>query len=799
MLLSAVMLLGGCAKQEIDGNGGGKLDLSKTAPVELKTIRLTDGGADAAPQSRAGGETPMPVGATFRLYAFEKGRTAIEELITSRTYTITNNAGTALMDADQPDLYLPLGDVDIYLVGPVTAYVGGNLTDIAGAGGVNPHRGIDLVASKTPVEIIAGENSLTLAALEHRMTKAEVVVATNSDGVYENLVLEKATIASQAATSTFAFGENGGTIAPATGTEVYTMPTPQNITTTGGLPTWSCTEYLIPQPQKDFKIEVEFTCNQKASGEEAAGSTLKYRQSGFASATMTGGTHQRFTAMPLTPIDIIWRLSILPWVDEAGPDVPTGNPDLLFDFRGTDAPITIGTKQYWPDRSGNGNHAELTGTMKYHPTGKYYYQEGAKGAGKLLLPDNLDATTSTGFTYEVLFTSDSPTVNEGMPVHLSSNGKYRDFTVFMPYKDNSIYFDTGGDATGEATFASRLAYNTSDAGDKDLMKVMQTYTFRLDKANKEMKIFRNGKTLATNTDKPGVMPVAFTKNTMWSNATSGMCLYSARMYRRKLSDAEVAAGAAADKATYTGIAQNTDYVQGGLVLDLRGDDGGPKTTTYAGRSITYWQDNSKAANHAEIIGGIGQAGTITYDATEKKYTFPGKKTNYMRLINTLGKTNDFTLELVAKGKDTEAALIYFSYTGADGSDNSRQVLVHFPYVNTFYFSSPNLERIVVPVANLPYPITTAPQQGSFTRRHGVSNGIQAFINGAPVGSPARGNTPLRELSYCLIGAQVTPQGGGAGQPFTGEVYAIRFYNRALTEQEMRHNYMIDKDKYNLNK
>lgn len=39
--------------------------------------------------------------------------------------------------------------------------------------------------------------------------------------------------------------------------------------------------------------------------------------------------------------------------------------------------------------------------------------------------------------------------------------------------------------------------------------------------------------------------------------------------------------------------------------------------------------------------------------------------------------------------------------------------------------------------------------------------------------------------------------GGSSYYFGGEIYSIRVYNRALTKDELLHNYNYDKEKFNI--
>ena len=72
-----------------------------------------------------------------------------------------------------------------------------------------------------------------------------------------------------------------------------------------------------------------------------------------------------------------------------------------------------------------------------------------------------------------------------------------------------------------------------------------------------------------------------------------------------------------------------------------------------------------------------------------------------------------------------------------------------------------------------------------------------YQNGAKYEVTAAGTIAKpQENSTMMIG--VNPKGSNPAQDyFVGKVYAVRIYNRALSEDEVLHNYQVDKRRYQM--
>jgi hypothetical protein len=88
-----------------------------------------------------------------------------------------------------------------------------------------------------------------------------------------------------------------------------------------------------------------------------------------------------------------------------------------------------------------------------------------------------------------------------------------------------------------------------------------------------------------------------------------------------------------------------------------------------------------------------------------------------------------------------------------------------------------------------YPLANGKYHMVGTRENGV---MKLYLNGVLVNSGTRSNSIATDINY-RIGADVN----GAGEPFTGDIYVVKAYSRALTADEVRNNYNHYKTRFNL--
>jgi len=73
----------------------------------------------------------------------------------------------------------------------------------------------------------------------------------------------------------------------------------------------------------------------------------------------------------------------------------------------------------------------------------------------------------------------------------------------------------------------------------------------------------------------------------------------------------------------------------------------------------------------------------------------------------------------------------------------------------------------------------------------------AYYDAAQIGTYAGTSIVYNNNCGFNIGADSAGTQYGIEHPFIGKIYCVRIYNRALSADEIQHNYKIDKERFNL--
>lgn len=226
---------------------------------------------------------------------------------------------------------------------------------------------------------------------------------------------------------------------------------------------------------------------------------------------------------------------------------------------------------------------------------------------------------------------------------------------------------------------------------------------------------------------------------------------------------------------YKNLSKNLGYVTEGLVAHY---DGIKNTAMGHSASSVMWKDLSGNGNDGTIYGGIWNEEALDFDGIDDWVS--------------LGEMNypNITLEIVAVCSNTGATspITYignFEYGGYGieqyPKDNANTMSA---YLNTTY-----TKRIS----------NNAFQKDKKYSLSGVydTTTLSLFENGQKVSGNTTGNLGFpRNNTVMAIGAN--PNGNNAtGGYLKGKVYCARIYNRALTDEEVRKNYEIDKIRFGI--
>lgn len=217
-----------------------------------------------------------------------------------------------------------------------------------------------------------------------------------------------------------------------------------------------------------------------------------------------------------------------------------------------------------------------------------------------------------------------------------------------------------------------------------------------------------------------------------------------------------------------------DYIKNGLVLHL---DGYRNTRSGHNQSAYVWEDLSGNYNDGNLNGFSGistisgwQNDKLAFDGINDTVTVP--------LTDNL-KVLDQTLEIVIKRRSivkNDRSIYIETWTGFTMEFNPDNSISYGRSSNGGYLRASELI-----VLNKVYSIV-----GCF------SNGIQnIYINNKNSGSKNTTPDPYQSAPIS-IGAYIS------NYFLDGEIYAIRMYNRQLTQEEINTNYQLDKIRFNLN-
>ncbi len=221
-----------------------------------------------------------------------------------------------------------------------------------------------------------------------------------------------------------------------------------------------------------------------------------------------------------------------------------------------------------------------------------------------------------------------------------------------------------------------------------------------------------------------------------------------------------------------GLKHHPRIITDGLVMYL--DAANPRC--YSGSGIT--------AN--ALIGGIGGTlvngvgytssnnGSFVFDGTNDFITIPDNS-----LLNTF---SSMTLEIVVKYTTTNDQ-IFAQKWNYNGGSQGYTIELYSNEIAAACYTGINYLRVPVsnyPVNNIYHIILT------------LSGTTQAlYINGVSVASNSGGSIPNISGTTFAIGSRSNL----SGTYFGGNVYLAKFYNRALTAQEVLQNYNATKKRY----
>ena len=183
-------------------------------------------------------------------------------------------------------------------------------------------------------------------------------------------------------------------------------------------------------------------------------------------------------------------------------------------------------------------------------------------------------------------------------------------------------------------------------------------------------------------------------------------------------------------------------------------------------------------------GLLDLTGNYTLDISNASFdsnafiTFDGSS-DYIDISNStalFSGTQDFTVEAAYNMEGQGGGEIFGNYGSGHTTDHLWFSGMYGLWINGGVYAPG------APLANGRYHMVG-------TRKNGL---VELYLNGELVNSGTRNASIATDINY-RIGADVN----GAGEPFTGDIFVVKAYNRALTAAEVRSNYNFYKSRFNL--
>lgn len=218
-----------------------------------------------------------------------------------------------------------------------------------------------------------------------------------------------------------------------------------------------------------------------------------------------------------------------------------------------------------------------------------------------------------------------------------------------------------------------------------------------------------------------------------------------------------------------------------LVLHL---DAG-NSSSYSG-SGTTWSDLSGKGNHATLVNSptysSSDGGYLSFDGSNDYATLPA--------INISGNEITFSIWTYAES-DTVAALIFFGDSTDTSGWTGRQLNVHLPYTNSYYFDKGHdgttVDRISGSLPNSDWQ--NAWVNWAFTANASTGS-MKIYRNGSSYAS-ATGKT----RTFNSANVDIRRIARFTSTYYDGRISKIFLYKQELTAAEVLHNYNLDKATY----
>lgn len=230
-----------------------------------------------------------------------------------------------------------------------------------------------------------------------------------------------------------------------------------------------------------------------------------------------------------------------------------------------------------------------------------------------------------------------------------------------------------------------------------------------------------------------------------------------------------------------------NYITDGLILHY---DGIQNTRDGYNPNTTLWEDLSGNNNDGNFINSNN---TITYKENGYEFT---NNSDYIETTNTLNLSTD---------PDVTIEIVYKWYGFQDGqtlaglfTTSNFQAINGYSLIGWFRSDGITLSTVNVRVTASAADINKI-NSSSFVKKSGTfnTNNVIIYNNAEEESFVSSANAATMNFQDATLQIGRGWKFGTQNRTLNGIIYSVRVYDRVLTEEEIKHNYEIDKVRFNL--
>lgn len=235
-----------------------------------------------------------------------------------------------------------------------------------------------------------------------------------------------------------------------------------------------------------------------------------------------------------------------------------------------------------------------------------------------------------------------------------------------------------------------------------------------------------------------------------------------------------------NKFVYRNLTKDLGYVTDGLITHF---DGSKNTAIGHDAKTTIWRDLSGNGNDGTLNGGVWNEDNLELDG--KSFV----KANTNPLFNGIGGTPDMTVEVISeKNTVTYGNIIGFTHIVNSYSymDLWTAIQNERAYQIFYYYYGEDVKDKKISYDDLPLNTKNSISYGKNNTNYFT------YLNASKKDEVTITNPLGWKNNDLYIGKPISDN-----YYFTGKIYSVRIYNKALSQEEIQQNYEIDKTRFNI--